>query len=272
MVLLHGGSHTGFCYLSTLDGRPGWAYDFVRHGHRVVVADWPGSGRSGYIANDDITAEMVCAGLAAVIEAQPEPVILMTHSMSGQFGWKLLEMLPGRIALVVGVAPGPPGNVQPEPIVLRESPAELQLKRTPTSTNTTIVLGRPFVPDRAFVEFKLIGPSTQFPRDLTDRYHASLIPVPTPLLLRRMNYRGSALRIDDVAKIRDKRIVVVHGTDDPDHPREFEGRMCAWLVENGALCEHYDLGDYGITGNGHMLMLERNSSAVADFIMSKIHP
>jgi hypothetical protein len=37
MVLVHGGGHTGACFLATIDNRPGWAYDFVRHGHRVIV-------------------------------------------------------------------------------------------------------------------------------------------------------------------------------------------------------------------------------------------
>ena len=49
VVMVHGGAHTGACYQRTADGRPGWAYRFAERGYRVVVPDWPGTGRSGYI-------------------------------------------------------------------------------------------------------------------------------------------------------------------------------------------------------------------------------
>ena len=32
IVMLHGGAHTGMCYLVTADGRPGWAPYFAAHG------------------------------------------------------------------------------------------------------------------------------------------------------------------------------------------------------------------------------------------------
>lgn len=37
IVLVHGGGFTGSCYLSTPDGRAGWAHDFIRHGYRVII-------------------------------------------------------------------------------------------------------------------------------------------------------------------------------------------------------------------------------------------
>src|SRR5467141_2010716 len=49
VVMIHGGAHTGACYLATPDGRQGWAHVFVAQGYQVVVPDWPGLGRSGYI-------------------------------------------------------------------------------------------------------------------------------------------------------------------------------------------------------------------------------
>jgi pimeloyl-ACP methyl ester carboxylesterase len=63
MVLISGGAHTGACYLATVDGRPGWAQAFVRAGYKVVVPDWPGVGRSGYIPLDDLTGDVVVEGL-----------------------------------------------------------------------------------------------------------------------------------------------------------------------------------------------------------------
>ncbi len=56
------------------------------------------------------------------------------HSMSGHFGCILLEMLPDRIALLIGIACAPPGNMQPLPIVLRDDADELHLQRFSGST------------------------------------------------------------------------------------------------------------------------------------------
>ena len=39
---------------------------------------------------------------------------------------------------------------------------------------------------------------------------------------------------------------------------------------NGAEADFIYLGDLGITGNGHMLMLERNSDALAQLIIDWI--
>jgi hypothetical protein len=115
MVLISGGAHTGTCYLATADGRPGWAHAFVRAGYKVVVPDWPGVGRSGHIPLDKLTGEVVVEGLGKVLASLDQPAIVMTHSMSGAYGWKLVERFGERIAKVVAVAPGPPGNSRPYP-------------------------------------------------------------------------------------------------------------------------------------------------------------
>jgi len=85
-----------------------------------------------------------------------------------------------------------------------------------------------------------------------------------------MNFQGSAPRIDHVEAIAGKRIELVHGTHDPDHPPEFEQSVADWLNAGGAHATRWALGEHGITGNGHMMMLERNSSTVADFIAALI--
>jgi pimeloyl-ACP methyl ester carboxylesterase len=85
LVLIPGGAHTGACYLAAADGRPGWAHDFVRAGYKVVVPDWPGTGRSGYIPLDDLTGEVVVEGLGKILASLGEPALVMTHSMSGAY-------------------------------------------------------------------------------------------------------------------------------------------------------------------------------------------
>lgn len=67
VVMLHGGGHSGACYLLTADNRPGWAYRFASAGYSVWLPDWPGCGRSGDVPFADLTGERVCAALGAVL-------------------------------------------------------------------------------------------------------------------------------------------------------------------------------------------------------------
>ena len=64
----------------TADGRPGWAHSFAQAGYRVVIPDWPGSGRSGYVPYDGLTGETVVAGLGKALLAVGEPAVVMTYS------------------------------------------------------------------------------------------------------------------------------------------------------------------------------------------------
>src|SRR5438874_4770869 len=49
IVLVHGGDQTGTGFISTPDGRPGWAQYFVRMAYRVYVVDQVARGRSAFI-------------------------------------------------------------------------------------------------------------------------------------------------------------------------------------------------------------------------------
>lgn len=48
MVLVHGSNHTGVTWLTTPDGREGWATYFMRHGHPVYIVDVVGRARSSW--------------------------------------------------------------------------------------------------------------------------------------------------------------------------------------------------------------------------------
>ena len=101
------------------------------------------------------------------------------------------------------------------------------------STTMTINLKQPVVSDRNFVEIKLVGKSTQFPREYIGVYASSLMPIPPRLLYQRRNIRGSQLKVTDLSNYRGKRILVMTGTADIDHPRELDGAIVEWLNQNG---------------------------------------
>jgi hypothetical protein len=63
-----------------------------------------------------------------------------------------------------------------------------------------------------------------------------------------------------------KRILLVVGTDDADHPVDGDRGIVEWLNQKGAKAEFLPLGESGIKGNGHMMMLEKNSDQIAELI------
>jgi len=138
VVMVHGGAHSGACFQRTADGRRGWAYFFAERGYRSVVPDWPGLGRSGYIPLAETSGEVIVAGLGEVLTALDRPAIVLTHSMSGAYGWKLLERHGERITKLIAVAPAPPGNIQ--------KPAEIVGENADTVTirleGTTMTIAR----------------------------------------------------------------------------------------------------------------------------------
>jgi pimeloyl-ACP methyl ester carboxylesterase len=266
IVMIHGAGHTGFCFFATPDGRPGWAPYFATHGYRVIVPDWPGVGRSGYVPYDKLTGELVCERLGALISAQGEPVVVMTHSMSGPYGWKLLEKFGKNIITLLAIAPGPPSNVQKPVQILSETPEKVEVQM---AVKISISLKEPVVANQDLIEKKLIGlNSTRFPRSSKAAYEATLVAIPPRLIYERMNIGNSQLKITDFSNYSAKRIAVVIGTDDPDHPIEMDKPIVDWLNQNGSRAELIALGERGIKGNGHMMMIEENSDQIAELLIN----
>ena len=272
IVMIHGGAHTAACYLVTADGRPGWAYEFAARGHPVTAPDWPGTGRSAKMPYAELTGEVVCAGLANLIIGIGESVVLMTHSMSGAYGWRLTEMLGSRIVAIVGVAPSPPGNIQSEPRLIRRDSEVVEVEAL--SLVWRVPLNQPLLADDSLVDQKLVGTSTRFPREHLAHYRTTLEPLPPRLLYERQNIDGSQIRVRDTGPLRGKPVLIVTGTDDIDHPRDFDGRTAQWLTVAGAKVDYWFLSDKGIAGNGHMMMLESNSdqivALIAEWLAAKV--
>jgi pimeloyl-ACP methyl ester carboxylesterase len=265
LLLIHGGAHTGSCWLTTADGRPGWASRLAARGYPTLVPDWPGHGRSGAIDPDKITGELLCQGLAGLIDSVVGPVVLLTHSMGGALGWRLAELRAGRVAGIVALAPAPPGNIQPLGEIERETDTELWIR---TATRTSRIRRSGFSGhDPDFVTSKLVGDSRLFPRAALPAYSRMLTTTAARLLFERQNTRGAQLRVADPGCFAGKKILIVTGSEDLDHPREIDEPIAAWLRGHGARAEFVWLADHGLPGHGHMLMMEENSDAIADLVL-----
>lgn len=264
LILVHGGAHTGACYLCTPDGRPGWAMNLAAQGFEVIIPDWPGCGRSGYVPMDQLRGEVVVAGLRALLEEVGRPLTLLVHSMSGPYGFKLLETSRDFVKRLVAVAPGPPGNLQPLPKLIKETDEEVEVEVL--ALRWKIPKNRPFLMEERMVRVKLIGNGSRFPLHALERYRASLIPLPALLLYERQNIQGSQLHLAEDVDLTGAKVMIVTGANDTDHPRAVDEPIARWLAGRGAQAEFVWLADRGIDGNGHMMMLEDNSADIAQMI------
>jgi pimeloyl-ACP methyl ester carboxylesterase len=284
VVMVHGGGGQGLDFLGTPDGRPGWATFFLRHGFAVYVVDRPGHGRARNGAADfaagetpsyeslanvifgneepkvrathtqwpgppTVASELMdqfCAGQGpcAVGAADAEramqsagaelldrigPAILLTHSMGAPFGWLVADARPGKVKAIVAIEPaGPPFGA------LGPGLGELQWGVTAGPLEF-------YPPTRAPEDFLLkIRPATR------DGLTSCLLQAEPPLQLP--NLRGLPVLVVTAEASLSSRID--HGTVD-------------FLQQAGVAAEHMRLEEIGIRGNGHLMMLEKNSDEIA---------
>jgi pimeloyl-ACP methyl ester carboxylesterase len=171
------------------------------------------------------------------------PAVLVTHSMSGPFGWKLADDGAEQVLAIVAVAPGPPANIQPHwswPAYPEEQPIR-------------------FTPD----EVRSFTASSRFPDQAFARYYQSLVPESARIYNERLNARGLQLCVERPEVLRAIPTLLISADSDPNHPDGVDARTAAYV---GA--EHVSLAQAGLAGHGHLMMIEHGNLAVADLILN----
>ncbi len=261
VVMLHGAFHTGSVFLTTPDGRAGWAFAFVDRGHDVYIPDWPGHGRSALNAPlSALSTEDAAMSLAVLVKAIG-PAILVAHSAAGPIAWWITEQHPEAVAAVVGVAPGPPANLLKE---LPNDPAELKKLEFDEEAGCPVFASPeiPVVVTDTFIR-QFWANSPRFPRGAIDSYARSIVPESARILNERFNIGGAGLRVKDIERVRQRPIMVVTGDCDPRHPAAVDARLAEFL---GA--RFLWLPSVGCNGNGHLPMCEDNSDEVVSHVLS----
>lgn len=256
ILMLHGGFHTGASYIVTPDGRSGWAQYFSQLGHDVYVADWPGHGRSPANAGFSGLSTREIAEAIAVLVQDIGPAIVFAHSAGGPLAWWIADQLPESVAAVVGIAPGPPSNMQR---ALPDDADAVNAMRYDQEAGCPVYsdLSKPVYPTPQFIASYWANAS-RFPAACIDAYTRSLVAESARVLNERFNIGNSGLKIANPAAVGQRPIVVITGENDPRHPRSADEAVAAYF---GA--DFIWLPDIGITGNGHMLMIEDNSDEIA---------
>jgi len=238
LVFVHGGSHTGACFVETPDGRSGWARYAAARGRTSHAIDWPGRGRrpapeSFATMSMQTVAEMLVDTLAKI-----GPAVLVTHSMGGVIGWRAAEMDARNVAAIVAIAPGPVADAA---IVLPEGAALLTARET---------------------VLKMWANSDRFPHSALEQYLAGLVPESPRAMNERNNVNGAGLRVAGPRALAGIPIVVITGDQDPRHPRSADEEVAGYF---GA--DFVWLADRGLPGHGHMMMIEHGHDVIAGIFL-----
>lgn len=304
VVMVHGGMQTGTNFTMTADGRPGWVYDFVAAGYEVLVVDQPERGRSGHRAEAgqvepqtrytaERTADMFTApadaalypqaakharwpgtgrrgdavfdrfyasqvgqlsdrteverlardGLAALLD-EIGPAILLTHSQSGAIGWCAADARPALTKAVLSIEPnGPPFKD------VRHLGAPDWFAYGDDDARAWGITRLPLAFD----------PPAASPADLAPMLQ---VEADGPNLAPGYLPSGPQRRLVNLAGLP---ILIVSGEASYhacyDH---LTSRFLTWAGVDHAFVR---LEDRGLTGNGHMIMMEENSSEVAGLLI-----
>ena len=292
VVMVHGGGQTGTNFLGTPDGRPGWNEWFLRQGYAVYVVDQPGRGRSAYyqaaqgpvapslaqrteqrftapgkhnlwpqaklhtqwpgtgqqgdptfdqffasqeasITNNVLMDESTRDDLVALLE-RIGPSIVLTHSRSGPFGWLVADARPDLVRAILAVEPnGPPFFDVP-----------------PSAATPTFVRAWGI----AYAKLRF-DPPVELP--------ASLAPEPETATdgpdMERCSLPTGAKRTLPALQ----RMPILILVSEASYHARYDQCTARFLVQNGVQPDYVRLPDVGIHGNGHMMMLEKNSDQVA---------
>lgn len=299
VLIFHGNGQTGVDWQQTPDGRAGWAYYLIDQGYIVYMVDYPARGRSTYIPErfaDSVhgglgirTAEQLetiwtnveekgnfplnnnhtqwpgegkpgdpifdnfiktqvqfagestrLARLAAMeLLDEIGPVILLTHSQGGGVGFGVAD---GRSEQVKGLITVEPGGPQ----IGRVSTADVAYTGAPA--NSWGPVNYPLTYD----------PPVDDPSELITYLEAEADQSgEVPCYLQEEPARQL---------INMKEIPVLSISADGTYHRVFDACIPKWLNQAGVKTDFIRLEDVGISGNGHMMMLELNSDDIIEFI------
>jgi pimeloyl-ACP methyl ester carboxylesterase len=293
LVLLHGAAQTATNWMGTPDGRGGWADYFLSQGYLVYMVDqpargrsawhsstnaalsgfspaavaqrftapevngnwpqakkhtqWPGSGpgkgqkgdpifdafyatQVEYIADPVETQKMIQAAGTALLD-KIGPAIVLTHSQAGPFGWLLADSRPKLVKGIVAVEPqGPPF----------ENTVTAEGKARPWGITDIPVAYDP--PAMAAGDIEAVREAEPDGPGLTRCWKQPDPP------RRLSNLRG---------------IPVVIVTAEASYHAVYDHCTAQYLTQAGVTNTRLNLADVGIRGNGHMMMLEKNSVEIA---------
>ena len=244
VVLVHGGAHTGVCWTTCPDGRPGWAKLLADARWTAYVVDWPGVGRSrrrpDYLTQG---AQPVIDAISTLLGMIGTSVVI-GHSMGFPLVAKAIDIGGDNVSALIAVAPAPPGNVHEErPLAPTDRPLLMSAERVAQSFTN----------------------SDRFAPDVLQAYRRSLFDVSPTLINASADLdRSGAMVIEDVDKLIALPSLVLASEQDTMTPPSRTLEVARFLR-----ADHVVLGmDWGLGGFGHLMPIERGSEQIVDALLA----
>ncbi len=166
-----------------------------------------------------------------------QPVILLTHSQSGQFGWLLGDARPNLVKAIVALEPiGPPFINAVLPPIVAARPfgvTEIPMVYSPP-INSADELQREVVSVDANVNF------TCFRQASPARQLANLVNIPVLMVSSEASYHTV-----------------------------YDNCTAGYLQQAGVSVTYVKLPEVGIHGNGHMMFLEMNRIDIVENVVQQ---
>jgi pimeloyl-ACP methyl ester carboxylesterase len=316
IVMVHGGGQTGSGWISTPDGRDGWATYFLRHGYAVYVVDQVARGRSAYIAdvygpsrtqtreysmqrfstsekyglwpqakfhtqwpgnaqpgdptfdkyiasnvpsmdNRGAQSKMNVDALAALLDRIGESILLV-HSQSGQYGWPLAQARPALVKAVVAAEPsGPPVH---DVVVPGEARFGMTFENAIAVAGTEMFRDDPRVKRYGLTDTPLTYAPAVTPESPLEFVQQEQPEGPD--LVRCWRQKEPARKLVAVGERP-----IIYFAAEASFYAPYNHCTVGYLKQAGVDVSFIRLADIGLHGNGHMMMMEKNSDAIAQVII-----
>jgi pimeloyl-ACP methyl ester carboxylesterase len=299
VVLFHGAGQTGVDWLQTPDGRPGWAYNFLDMGYVVYMTDFPARGRSQFVPGVDgnltirtaPNLEQIFTAAAArgnfpqakqhtqwpgtgligdkvfddfaktqvqflqgprqetltrdayvaLLDAINTPVILLTHSQGGSFGWLVADARPHLVKAIATLEPAAP------PI------RGVDTAKVAYGQGGGLSWG------------VANNPITYEPAISTAQELQTMLEAQAPSADKVPCY----VQQEPARKLKNlQNIPVLLMVGEGSYHRQYDHCLARWLNQAGVKTEYVEMETVGLPGNGHMMMLEKNSAEIAKYLGS----
>jgi pimeloyl-ACP methyl ester carboxylesterase len=288
MVLVHGGGGQGLDWLGRPDGGPGWVTYLLQEGYRVYLVDRPGHGRSPYhpelhrpFGARATTYEGGLQDRFAVPALAEEPYgpQALTHTRwtgtTGQVGDPALDQLvTGQGGAFLDAATSHAIWAERGGALLdRIGPSVVMCHSAGGPAGWLFANARPGMV-RAVVGVEPAGPpfggnqwgvtASPLEYDPPASEPSELVTVEVPAADGRDAYQLLA-EPRRLVHLQDLPIAVV--TAPASYHWPYDMGTVAFLRQCGCAVEHLELENFGITGNGHLMMCESNNREVLDVIL-----
>lgn len=306
LFITGGGGQGAYSLLQTPDGRPGWAYDFVRQGYTVYMMDYPGQGRSAYVPGLDgnlipprsgpLMEEVWSGGRPASSQASSWPQAKKYTQWpsdapnKGKMGDPVFDYF-AKTELPAVASPNQEKRTadalvqladmiaQPVILILNSGAAAAgwQVADARPKLVKGIVAVEPVAPPIENAERGATGPGRIWGlTNLLVHYDPPINEASELQTIRQEKPDAPDLLPCWVQKEPAHRLVnlqaipVLDVSGEASYHRPYAHCVAKWLNQAGVKTTFVKLEDVGLTGNGHQMMSEKNSAGIAKYLQGWI--